>query len=68
MLKKKWRNLRRNWLRDRIITNGEILRGFQRDRAALMTTLHPEECARLDELIDKYTRRHESLLTKFKEA
>lgn len=65
---KRWRDLKRRFLRDRIITNGELLREFQRDRAAITPTLFPEECARLDALIDKYGRRHEALLTKFKEA
>lgn len=68
MLKHRWRTFKRNFLRDRIVTNGEILREFQRDRAAISTEDWPEEASRLDALIEKYGRRHESLLTKFKEA
>lgn len=65
---KRWRELKRNFLRDRIVTNGAILDELRRDRGAITTGIFPEECARLDSLIDKYERRHESLLTKFKEA
>lgn len=65
---KRWRKFKREFLRDRIITNGELLDEFRRDRAAINADDYPDECRRLDDLIDKYERHHESLLTKFKEA
>lgn len=65
---KRWRKLKRNFLRDRILSVGRLLDEFRRDRGAITYDDWPEECERLDALIDKYGRRHEALLTKFKEA
>lgn len=66
---KTWvRAKRRNFLRDRILTNGQILDELYRDRAAINNEDWPEECARLDELITHRERRRDALLAQFKEA
>lgn len=67
-IRQRIRKARRDFLRDRILTNGEILDEWRRDRAFLDYQDFPEECDRLDKLIENREQRHEALLTKFKEA
>jgi hypothetical protein len=66
---KQWlRTKRRNFLRDRVITNGQILNELRTDRAAIGYATWPEECERLDALIDNRERLADRLLAQFKEA
>lgn len=55
-------------LRDKVIANGKALRGLRATRSAVSADKWPEDCAYLDTRINTLERRHERLLTKFKET
>lgn len=67
-MKQRIRKWKRDRLRDQIVDNGEKLRKVQSSRAGVSADYYPEDCAYLDAQIDRLSRRHDRLLTKFKEA
>lgn len=60
--------LRRDRWRDQVIVAGQRLREYEVARAGLDSMYWPEDAAYLDSMIDHYTRKRNSLLTKIKET
>lgn len=63
-----FKNTRRNWWRDRVISNGIKLESVQRQRADVDGQQWPEDAEYLDREINRLSRKRDHLLTKLKET